>query len=239
MATSGRAKIRTTEVSLGLVLLAIIFGGFGFLSTQQVMIITGVSGTEYAILIRPRALQFGFLLLAVAYIAYRGDVDQFVRVGVPDVEGIVWIIGIPIALIGISVVLDPALAAVGLERERDVRVGVDPTATVSLFLVFVVAWWIVGAPAEELLFRGVIQGRLRETFSAVPGVFLAALFFALFHVLIGPLNGLSLSGIIHNGIETFTGGLAFAAAYERTDNLIVPSVAHATLWTIPFVLPWV
>lgn len=68
----------------------------------------------------------------------------------------------------------------------------------------------------------------------IGAVIIAAIIFALMHILIGVLEGQPVAGIVGWGVETFASGLVFGAAYERTANLVVPSVIHATMWTLPY-----
>ncbi|WP_162993854.1 CPBP family intramembrane glutamic endopeptidase [Halalkalicoccus subterraneus] len=96
-------------------------------------------------------------------------------------------------------------------------------------MVVLIGWFGVAAPAEELLFRGIIQGRLRETFSPFSGILLAAVCFALMHVPVAALSaGMTPASSF---VETLVSGAIFGLAYECTGNLLVPSIAHAGLWT--------
>lgn len=82
---------------------------------------------------------------------------------------------------------------------------------------------LVVGPCEEILFRGIIQGRLRERFSALPAIGFTAVFFASIHVFgfIGSPQAVVL------GISVLVvGGLAFGAVYEYTQNLVVVSLLH-------------
>jgi len=230
--SENKAKLAAAGIGLCLTLLAGVFGIIGSLSTFLVVDALGVSGSDYALLVANRAIQIGFLAVAVLYIVYRGESDPFVNYRIPEPEGLAWIVAVPIALIAFGALIDPVLSVAGVEREAGGS-NVDATATIGLFVVFFLVSWVVAAPAEELLFRGVIQGRLRETFGAVSGVVSAAFLFALFHVLLGLLDGVSFGGLMFWGLETFVSGIAFGVAYERTDNLVVPSVAHSVIWTIP------
>ncbi|KAB1196962.1 MULTISPECIES: CPBP family intramembrane glutamic endopeptidase [Haloferax] len=111
--------------------------------------------------------------------------------------------------------------------------GVDPTILVALALLSI----FVIAPAEELLFRGAVQGRLRETFGPLGAIVLASAIFASLHafnfigggiVILVPLSALFLVGSV------------FGYVYERTENLAVPIAVHglynATLFLSSFVL---
>lgn len=228
-----RPTLRSIGVVVGLMLLGIVFGVVGVNVTLYLAVFVGAAETEYGHWITRYGLQYGFLMLAVAYIFYRGSTDQFIRVKRLDFEGIVWIVFAPVALIGLSLVFNPVLAAMGIEMNTTEPTA-DPTATLAQFAVFFVAAWLVAAPSEELLFRGVIQGRLRETMGPIGAVIIAAIIFALMHILVGVLEGQPVAGIVGWGVETFAGGLVFGTAYERTENLVVPSVIHATMWTLPY-----
>lgn len=93
-------------------------------------------------------------------------------------------------------------------------------------------WFLIAAPAEELLFRGIIQNRLRVAFTVGPAITLAALVFVLPHTLFVLIDGGGHVTVLMQAMQTFAGGLVFAIAYERTDNLLVPSVGHAIMWTM-------
>ncbi|SFR36715.1 CPBP family intramembrane glutamic endopeptidase [Halogeometricum limi] len=118
---------------------------------------------------------------------------------------------------------------------------IEPTSTVlsdavvadpRLLVVFAVLSILLVAPAEELLFRGAIQGRLRRTFGPVAAVVGAGLLFAALHVLnFGTLN----SGAAVALVAIFTVGCLLGWAYERTENLVVPVVIHALYNSVLFV----
>lgn len=228
-----RSILQATGVALGLMLIGIVAGAFGTTVTFHLAALSGVMETEYGQWITRYGLQYGFFALAVAYVFYRGSVDRFVRIKRPGSEGLVWIVVAPVALLGISLVFNPILGALGIGTNMP-ELAADPTDTFLQFAVFFVVAWLVAAPAEELLFRGVIQGRLRETMGPVGAVTIAAIIFALMHVLFGVIEGQPIGAIVGWGIETLVSGLVFGAAYERTKNLVVPSMIHATMWTLPY-----
>lgn len=227
------ATVRRVGTGVGLMLLGIVFGVLGVNITYQLATLVGVAETDYGQWITGYGLQYGLLVLAVAYTRYRGATDQFIQIKRVTFEGAVWIVLAPFLLIGMSIGFDPALAAIGIEMSA-VDPTTDPTETVTQSVVFFAAAWLVAAPSEELLFRGVIQSQLRETLGPIPAVIIAATIFALMHVFIGILEGRPIPRIVGWGVETLAAGLIFGAAYERTDNLVIPSVIHATSWTLPY-----
>ncbi|WP_232700986.1 CPBP family intramembrane glutamic endopeptidase [Halobacterium wangiae] len=90
-------------------------------------------------------------------------------------------------------------------------------------------------PGEELLFRGVIQGSLRERFSAPAAILLASLTFAPLHItaLVGGLQAVAVSIAI-----LFVPSIFFGYLYEKTENIVAPAVAHGlyngTLFALMF-----
>ncbi|WP_262176173.1 CPBP family intramembrane glutamic endopeptidase [Haloarcula laminariae] len=107
----------------------------------------------------------------------------------------------------------------------------------ELLLLLIPASVLLIGPGEELLFRGVVQGRIRERFGRVPGIAIASLFFAALHIL--ALVGGSLLGNLVVVSILFGTATVFGVAYEFADNIVVPSLIHglynATLFTILYV----
>lgn len=99
-------------------------------------------------------------------------------------------------------------------------------------------------PGEELLFRGFIQSRLNQAFLrryvllGIPlsgGLLIAALLFAVFHVLNLPrLYAGSFEPLWWKGIPTFAWGLFFGYVREKTGGLIAPAILHG----VPQGLAW-
>ncbi len=108
--------------------------------------------------------------------------------------------------------------------------------TPNVFLVLIVLAFLLIGPGEELLFRGVIQSRLRETFSAPLAIGIATGIFAAVHApsLAGPISGRALTITM-----LFFPGLVFGITYELTDNLLVPTLIHgaynATLFALAYI----
>jgi len=107
----------------------------------------------------------------------------------------------------------------------------------ELLLLLIPASILVIGPGEELLFRGVVQARIRERFSRVPGIAIASLFFAALHIL--ALVGGSLVGNLVVVSILFGTATVFGVAYEYAENIVVPSLIHglynATLFTLLYV----
>lgn len=93
----------------------------------------------------------------------------------------------------------------------------------EIFILLIPLSFLLIGPGEELLFRGVVQGRLRQAFGAGAAITLAAMTFAALHVaaLTGPL-----AARLTTVAVLVLPSLVFGLAYERTGNIAVPAVIH-------------
>lgn len=135
-----------------------------------------------------------------------------------------------------------ALTVVQNLRSEPIQTGNNAAAELGqtnpeLLLLLIPASILLIGPGEELLFRGVVQGRIRERFSRVPGIAIASLFFAALHIV--ALVGGSLLGNLVVVSILFGTATVFGITYEYTENIVVPSLVHglynATLFTILYV----
>ena len=93
--------------------------------------------------------------------------------------------------------------------------------------------FIFAAPAEELVYRGIVQGTLRQSFNLAGVVVAGGLLFGLMHVLVGLVTpGVGSLGALRWGITTALPGMVWGYAYERTENLAVTAITHAMTWTV-------
>ena len=166
-------------------------------------------------------VQFGFLLVALGYLFVRTNPLRYVRFHVPTVRDGIWVVGLLTPI--------PFLSSPG--REWLVAALI---ATPILWVVVFVCWFLISVPAEELLFRGIIQKRLRERFSVPFAIRTAAGLFGGVHVIFTLYIGgnCALSDLV---VFSVIGGV-FGTAYEQTNNLVVPTVVHAVFWLSPVLL---
>jgi len=102
-----------------------------------------------------------------------------------------------------------------------------------LLLVLVPASLLIVGPGEELLFRGLVQGHLREAYSAPAAIGLASGVFAVTHA--GSFTG---TGAIASLAVVFSLALVLGAAYEFTENLVVPILMHGAFNALQFLLEY-
>lgn len=163
-----------------------------------------------------------FLVVGVVYLAWRRD-TALVGLRRPTWHDIRTILVGFIALAGMMFAIEFLFEFFGIEIADNVVVeqGRDHP---ELFLVLVPLQFLLTGPAEELLFRGVIQGVLRRAYGVVPGIVFASVLFALFH-----LPALSGDDLLPVLFILFLSGVLLGALYEYSRTLVVPIMVHA-LW---------
>jgi len=82
------------------------------------------------------------------------------------------------------------------------------------FIILFLVGGVIGPIAEEIFFRGIIYGYLRQ-WGAITAIILSTLIFVFTH----PIGG-------NIPVTQFVGGIVFAIAYEKEKNLMVPITIH-------------
>lgn len=194
----------------------------------------GLAGTVAGDQLSSHKIQLGFAVFALLYLARRDSIERYVRVRRPTLTDIAWLIGIVVAVPLLSTLVGHVLGVIGMPATGThgevVALYEHPAAIPALF----VGLYLFAAPVEELVYRGLIHGRLRDAFSTRDRVLLAGFLFGLMHLLVGFLTpGTTVVGAVRWGVTACVPGLVWGLAYERTDNLAVTVVGHAISWTIP------
>ena len=228
--------VRRRLAAAGVLLLALLALGVGnglvWVASrllERAGVSLSVTGAVLLSLALVQGLTFGGV--AVGYHRYRGHSvrDLFAAPSVRDSLSALAAYGLSLAgaVVGAVVV---TLLGLSASRNRVAEVGVGSP---ELFLVLVPAAFLLIGPGEELLFRGVVQKRLRESFGPVVSVSVAAVFFAGVHVV--ALSGALDARVVSVAVLVIP-SLVFGAVYEVTDNLVVPVVVHGAYDATLFVL---
>ncbi|MDQ2049965.1 CPBP family intramembrane glutamic endopeptidase [Natronolimnohabitans sp. A-GB9] len=169
------------------------------------------------------AFAVGLGAVSVGYLAARERELSYIDLERPTLRTVGWIgIGL-VLLLGSNMVISWLMTAAGIE-------GADHTTTQQaaenpeLLLVILPAMILVVGPFEELLYRNVIQKSLYETFSRKGAVVVASVVFTLVHVTAYATAG---AGQLLASLSIlFVLSLILGHIYERTENLLVPALAH-------------
>jgi membrane protease YdiL (CAAX protease family) len=213
--------IRTVLEALGLVAVAFVLSlvvGVAFLVPLFVL---GYDIESTLVLVGSVAVgQAAFLVLAYAYVRWR---SISVPISAPSRSDVLTMVVGTVAALVVAVVLSGLLNVLDLVPESviDEVAADDPT----FFLALAVLSVVLIAPAEELLFRGAIQGRLRQKMGPVGAIVGSSLLFGSMHL--ANYGGAPVS-IVAGALLIAAVGAVLGTVYEVTDNLAAPVVVHAT-----------
>ena len=174
----------------------------------------------------------GFVGLAAAYLRQRGydsaQIQSYIGVARPTGRELGYVVA---GNLGIVLLLATLLAVVDLFSLLPTGTGVpDEQAELfdigfDLYLAIVLFMLVVVGPTEEVLYRGVIQNRLREQFEAGPAIAIASVVFTAIHLQIYTF-GAGAVGVVVGFLALFIPSLVLGAVYEHTGNIVVPSLVH-------------
>jgi len=216
----------------------VIAGGFLVLILFQSLAfgLMGISSTEqlrqlpllYAAVSALPGLSF--VVASIGYMQMRDDRELF-GISLPSPSDLLWIggglVGIVAAyllassLVTVISTLLSTLFGITVSAGENTIIGViEANPEIVLYLIPVTVF--VVAPGEELLFRGVVQGLLRRSLGVVPAIAGASLLFGGIHVVSIGSGDAWTYVVVASAL-----GAVLGAAYEYTENLVVPIVIHA------------
>jgi membrane protease YdiL (CAAX protease family) len=169
--------------------------------------------------------------------SYSADSGEFsIGIAVPSLREIgIVVLGYASAMGGlvmVAVMITTLVSMFGIEPAANQAAEIGMENPDVLLLLIPASFLLIG-PGEELLFRGVVQGRIRDYFGPIAGVAIASVIFAGIHY--PALSGGSVTGKLVSVSALLIPALILGATYEYTDNIVVPSLIHgaynATLFT--------
>ena len=179
------------------------------------------AGTNGWRLLRTVVQFSGFLAAVLGYLAAT-DEWELLRISRPTPWEAGLVVGGGGGLLGFQYGALFVLRELGLTTAQNQAVvpAGDPAA---YYLAMIAVSLLVVGPVEEVLFRGVVQGGLRRAFDAAPAVLLASLLFGLVHL--SALEGTAGQQWAYVAVVVVL-GCVLGVLYERTDNVLVPGLAH-------------
>lgn len=225
----GGGAVRAVLVAVGLTVTGIIVslvGGVAFI-VPLILLEVDVQSTG-PFLALTAVGQVGFLAVGYLYARYSGLV---VHVSRPSLREVAVALGGVVAALVVVTAASAVFAALGLVPGSVIGDAAfeDPTLLLGLAALSI----LLVAPAEEFLYRGVVQGRLRWSFGPVGAVVASSLLFGSVHL--GNYTG-DAAAVVSGAVVIACGGLVFGTLYERTRNLAVPIFAHAVYNTLLLVV---
>ena len=216
---SGRS--RALLVAAGLAFAGVVGGLVSVLTVPALYDLVAAPESLVGRLLGRYVVQPGFGAVALLYVLTRADRTPYLRTGGFSAEAVGWL--------AVGVALEPVTRTLSEVAFGATHAGGTPKwalllAEPTALPAAVAVTFLVMAPAEELLYRGVVHGRLRGHFGPAGRVLTSATLFGLLHLV--------LSGGVPSFLVTGLSGLALGTAYERTDDLAVPVCMHAGFWLL-------
>lgn len=223
-ARSLRARVRALLVAVLLAGLGIAVGSILVLAAGALLSLAGVAITPVLSIVISLALAtgVGFGGVALLYLRYRDFGLSYVGVRVPSLRELAYVFGGYVAALGLVFSAAVVISSVGVEggTNNAAQLGMENP---EVLLLLIPASFLLIGPGEELLYRGVVQNRIRERFPAVVAIPVASLIFASIHYF--SLSGAPSARLISISVLVLP-TLIFGVVYELSDNIVVPALTH-------------
>ena len=235
------APLRSTLVAIGLTIFGLLVAQFATLPAvlfePALLERIGEASIEGRTLMM--ILNFvGMAAAGVIYLLATGRGLSWVDLRVPTRPDWKYLIVGSIGSIALLYLINIAFTLLGISpAESQVTEVVGENQTMVLIMIVIVFFF--NAPAEEFLFRNVVQKRLYEAFTRMQAVVVASVIFALVHFPMYVVFADSLAATAASLSMMFGGAVVFGFIYARTDNLVVPIAAHAALNAFQFTLYYI
>lgn len=231
------SRLRLIGLSLGVTIGAVVFGIALLILLAVALNNLGVTldGPTQLVLSLVALQGIAFPVSGYLYLRWRGRSLDFIPIALPDLREVGFVLVGWILALGLVFAASLLVAALGGEAAEN-QAGQTALENPEFIPYLIPLVFLLNGPGEELLFRGVIQGTLRERFSGPAAIILASMMFA-------PLHIIALTGSLEAALTTiailFVPSLVFGTVYELTDNFVVPSLVHglynATLFGLVYV----
>jgi membrane protease YdiL (CAAX protease family) len=213
-------RLRAVGVAVGLLLAGLLASVvFGVVFTVPLVLFGGDLSAPAVFLAVAAVGQVAFLVVGGTYVWRAGGV----RIGRPVRRDLAFAVGGLLGAFALVIGVSTAASTAGVAPGGSVfdePIARNPIVALGLAALSIV----LVAPAEELLFRGAIQGRLRRSFGPAGAVAGASLLFGSIHFV--NFTGSVVGAVVGASVITAAGAV-FGYIYERTGNLLVPIMTHA------------
>lgn len=223
---TGRARALLSGYGLGVggAILALVLTLGGLLAAGAVGV--GTTPAERFALVFVFGQYLPFIGLPLVYFRSRGmappTIRRYLGLRIPSLRDVGVIIAGLFGIFALATAAALVVQALGVQPAAN-SAATEAQESPELIPFLIVAMLLVVGPCEEMLFRGTVQNRLGESFSAWAAIPLTAVLFAAVHfVALVPGSGSRLVTIV----VLFVPSLVFGVVYEYTENLVVPIVTH-------------
>lgn len=162
---------------------------------------------------------------------------SYVRFNRPSIRDLLFTVLTVVVLLVLAISISVLAERFGVPfTDHTITDSIEANPTVALAFI-PVSLFVVG-PAEEFLYRGIIQTRLRDVFGTKSAIVIASLVFAVVHVF-AYLDPTNLAGtLVTIFFILLPLGAILGVVYEYTGNLLVPVAAHGIYNAVTFGLTY-
>ena len=224
---------RRVGVATGLTILGVVFSAL--LSIPAVVVSLDVV-TQFVVAFVLSEL--GFVAAALAFLRWTGRGLDYLRLRWPDGRALGFVVGGTVALFVFRLVAIVAAQTLGVPLAGNSVTQLAEEGFLTTLLALVPLSILVVGPAEELLFRGVIQRYLDDVLSEAPAVVIASVLFALVHVPTMYLATPDPVAVAATLAILFGLSILLGYLYVWTDNLVVPILVHGFYDALLFALAY-
>ena len=181
--------------------------------------------------IRTLFLTLNFIGMAMAGVFYLWLTDRgwdWLDLDRPGKSEVLWILGGIGLLIAFYIVFNVVVTILELPAQDNQIIHILGD-DVRMILLMIGIVFFFNAPAEEFLYRNIVQKRLYAGFGGPAAVVLASLLFTLIHVPAFLTVEGGLQGAAVTLVFIFGGAIVFGFLYYQTSNLWVPIAVHAII----------
>lgn len=215
-------RLMTGGLAVGVGVVGALVSGFLALAVLVGLSVNGQSGnpTGATVVALTIATELGYAAAGLGYLVVLADGVPITRPSGRELAA--GVLG-SVALVAVGQGILHLVPGAGIDDVSSAfaQAGLDPWVFLALAVVAVV---LVG-PAEELLFRGAVQGTLRRTFGPRASILGASVLFTAFHL--SPVAATSPRAALAALAVVFLVSLVLGYAFDRTGSLAVPIVVHS------------
>ncbi len=183
------------------------------------------------------ALGLGTGTVAAIYLYIGNKSLDYIDFRYPSIREFAFMLGGAVVLVALNLGIGFLFERIGLKSARHSIIRTAESNPEILLVLIPLAYLIIG-PGEELLYRNIIQKSLYEHFSRPAAIIVASAIFAGVHVFAFSGGSESLLATLNTLTVVFVLSLVLGIVYERTDNIIVPAIVHASFDAIAFTVTY-
>lgn len=230
------SKTSRTAVSVGLVLVAVLVGG-----AFSLVVVFAEPDLRTGIVALIVLAELGYAVTAIAFLWVSGRGLGYLDLPAPRARHVGYGLAGAVVLLASQGFVVVLLEVAGVATDTGIGLDQFPIDVVDaardILPALVVVSLLVIGPAEELLFRNVVQKYLAEVYSTWGAIAVTSLLFALLHV----PNYVTVPSATPVSVGlglTFVISVVLGWLYARTETLLVPVIAHGVYDAVLFGLAY-